>query len=151
MATSTRAIQKVVQPDLINIGPRTLSTRGFRHDVLLEHLTLNAEWSDIGTLARVFLGRNTETNRAAMRRRLPTAFRWFLDRDCFLLIEYAQHNGGLHGKALAVKLYRGQQGLERQHAGEQIERMRKRKEINTQKFERAQQLLLLFEPAQPST
>jgi hypothetical protein len=146
VATETTAIQKATQPALINIGPRTLSVRGFRHDALAEHLALNKEWSDIGTLARIFLGRNTESNRSGIRNRLPRAFRWFLDKNCFLLIEYAQHGNGFHGKALAVKLYQGQQGLEREHAGEQLERMRRRKEINTQKFERAQQLLLLFEP-----
>jgi len=152
MTTGTTALQTVKQPALINIGARALSTRGFRHDILEEHLKdhlgkpLNKQWCEIGCLARAFWGRNTQASREAMRKRLPGAFREFLGRNLFLVIEYAEHAHGHHGEALAVKLYRkGEQGLERQHALEQVEKWHRRRQISDETLQRAQ-LLLDFEP-----
>jgi hypothetical protein len=141
-------IQKVIQPDLINVGRRVLSTRGFKYAGLLEYLERQKDWCEVGELARVFDGRNSPTNCEKMRKRLSKGFSVFLKQDRFLSMERTKYR-----KAIAVKLYRGEP-LEKAHAIEQIESMRRHREITEQKLHTAYQLLLSFEPTtglEPST
>jgi hypothetical protein len=136
---TTTALVKKPKPELLRVGSRALSSHGFRHDVLREHLADHLadkdearRWCDVGCLTRTFEGRNTEKGRAAIRRRLPRAFKVFLDLGLFLTIDYAQQGNGHHGEALAVKLFDRSRASaqEARSAREQISRMRRRKLIS---------------------
>jgi hypothetical protein len=130
------------KPELVTVKDRSVSAHGFRHvlmyDHLVEHLgSVRKPWCTIGCMARTMFGRNTDSNRKAMRQRLSAAFRWHLDRDVFLVIEYDQ---GAHGRANAVKIYSSAQ-IEFQFAQDQLEKMLRRREISNARYSKAKQIL----------
>ena len=141
-----------VQPQLIDIGKRNLTPRRFTHSGLLDHLRMcslqkkeNKQWCSVKELASIFHNRATEANCAATRKSLTKAFPTFLAKGIFMAIEYAPLGAPGFGKKQAVKLYNGEPGLARQHAIDQVNRMRKSKEISERTYADACQLLLSFE------
>lgn len=134
--------------ELVEVKNRQVSPYGFRHTLMQEHLEkhlgqVSNQWCEIGCLTRTMEGRNSETNRRAMRKRLTFAFKWFLDRGIFLVVDKEPHGQGHHGEAKAVKIYTqtGQMTLELQAAQEQLERMVRRREISQERCIRAREIL----------
>jgi hypothetical protein len=138
-------IAKAQPGHLIKIRNRFISVGAFKHAGLLDFLSQQNNWTEIGDLARVFDGRKSVTNERKMRQRLPRAFKVLLAKGHFMVIEYAGKNR--HGQAKAVKLYRGES--EKQLAMDQIERMRKRKDLVGANLQCAYKLLLSFECPKP--
>jgi hypothetical protein len=136
------------KPELVTIKNRSVSPYGFRHVLMADHLTehlgsVSKQWCEVSCLARTMFGRNSEVNRAAVRRRLAAAFRWFLDRKLFLVIDYEGFGQGHHGESKAVKIYdpTKQLALELQSAQEQLDRMLRRREISKERYDKALELL----------
>jgi hypothetical protein len=71
------------------------------------------------------------------------AFRYLLDRGVFLVIDYYPYTDGHHGEAKAVKLFEPKSGptAEKQAAEAQLTRMLRRKEINSERYEKAASFL----------
>ncbi len=135
------------QAMLIEIGEgksrRKLAARGFYFNTLEEHLKehlaekLNKQWCDISCVTRVFYSRSTASTRATMREQISKAFPIFLKRGLFLAIER-----GKHRKAIAIKFYNpGADGKELEHAKQQLDYMRRFKQISEDKYKTAQLLL----------
>jgi len=136
------------KPELVTVRNRSVSPYGFRHALMADHLeehlgSLRKQWCEIGCLARTMFGRNSDVNRKAVRQRMSFAFRWFLDRGIFLVIDYEAHGAGHHGEAKALKIYKpsAQLTLELQSAHSQIDRMLRRKEITQERYDKALQIL----------
>jgi len=133
-------------PELIGVGKRTISTHGWRIPLVEEHLRghsstgLSQKWCSPECLARTFFGRNTQANRASIRRRLSRAFRMLLQHDLFLVIERNAHGPGAHGEVIALKLYEGD-AHERAYAAEQVKRMRARRDLTDAQVRHAEQIL----------
>lgn len=136
------------KPELVTIKNRSVSPYGFRHALMRDHLeehlaSLRKQWCEVGCLARTMFGRNSEVNRRAVRQRMSFAFKWFLDKGIFLVIDYEIYGGGHHGEAKALKIYMpsGQLTLELQSAKSQIDRMLRRKEITQERYDKARKIL----------
>jgi hypothetical protein len=128
-------------PSLTKVGDRKVSLLGFRVHLAIEHLqdhlVSKNPWCDIGCMARTMFGRNTESNRARIRRSVRLVFKALLDQRVFLVISYDPTN---HGRIEAMKLYQGG-GHETEHAMLQLRRMLKRKQLTDDLFQSARALV----------
>jgi hypothetical protein len=124
------------KPELVKVRDRAVSPYGFRHDLveahLNDHLLTLKPWCEVGCLARTMFQRNTAASRAAIRKRLSGAIRYFLCKQIFLVVEYEARGGGHRGESKAMKIYSPTllPSAEQQCAQLQLERMHKRREIN---------------------
>lgn len=132
----------VRRQELTQVGRKSVSVYGFRHDLMEEHLVwhltqMSNKWCSVECMARTMFGRNTETNRTGVRKRMANAFRTLLSkRGLLLVIEYDVSPTG-HGKIKACKLFESGEGAERQYAKHQVERMEQRKQMNEEQVARA--------------
>lgn len=145
MSNTDLKVIKLPTKELTVIGKKAVSIFGWRHDLAEEHLKWHLSqrtnaWCSVECMARTLFQRNTPTNREGVRKRMGRLFRVLLERGLFLVIEYDFSAEG-HGKIMACKLFEKAAGAETQHAIEQIERMRKRKMISDELWQRAINLL----------
>jgi len=136
----TSALKVVKRPELVTVGNRTVSTFGWRYDLAEDHLKwhvgqLSKKWCAVDCMARTMFGRNTESNKTAVRKRIAPLFKSLLEHGQFLVIEYDATSRG-HGKITAFKVYETNI-QEEQYARSQVERMRKRGKVNEETFLRA--------------
>lgn len=139
------ALQIANHVELVKVGDRSVSAHGFRVDLvrqhLEEHLTGEQKWCEVGCLAKTMFGKNIESNRKQIRRRIAPTFISLLSKyGAFLVIQYDLTKKG-RGKILAVKLYEHGDGAERQYANLQLDRMHRRRQVTTQIMEQAQMVL----------
>lgn len=142
---TTKTLKTPAKADVIRVGEREISADFRLHDPLLtSHVKANAKnrWLKIGDLARVFLGRNTQDGCRRIRRHLSKVFARLLAEDEFLVYRTATY-----GRVDAVKLLDVRCEQERQAARPQLERMRARHEIASDKFEHASQVIARKEQA----
>lgn len=139
---------------LTRIGNRAVSTLGYRNDLVEEHLkwhlglTVSKKWCTVSCLATTFFGRNSEANRKEIRGRMARTFKVLLSRGLFLVVEYDATRDG-HGKIVACKLFERHDGLEAEYAHSQIERMRHRRQITEETWQRAMEVLCQSAPIEP--
>lgn len=110
---------------------------------LREHLTSREKWCDVGCMARFAYQRNSDSNRARVRRSVRSIFRALLVDGTFLVISYDPAN---HGRIDSMKLYEAGEA-ETRHALRQLERMHRRKQLTDELFQAARTLVqpTLFE------
>lgn len=137
---------KVQQPDLIAVGRRELSTRGYRSDLFLQHLKKHLgddTWCSVDCAARLFSGRVSQPARHLMRSRIAPAFRWLLSRDYFLVVEFAERGHGRHGEILKFRLFRPLHATdaERHYAEQQLARLEKRWRLTSESVAKGQALI----------
>lgn len=153
MSESSTALRVVKPQHLTKVGTRMISTVGFRVDLVLQHLEWHRllenprqRWCEVGCLAKTIFHRNDEHNRKCVRSRMARVVRDALDRyQRLVVLEYGDR--GTHGKIQAMKIYDGGEGLERQCAMHQLDRMRSRRQLTDRMLETA---LRLMEQAQPA-
>lgn len=132
--SSATQLKVVRRQELTKVGRKSVSTLGYRNDLVEEHLRwhltqMSNKWCSVDCMARTMFGRTSETNRAGIRKRIANTFRTLLTRSgLFLVIEYDNSTEG-HGKIKAVKLFEAGNGAEGQYAMHQIERMALRQQI----------------------
>jgi len=98
----------------------------------------------VGELARVFTGANTIPGKRRVRKGLPAVFKQFLDRNDFLL----QHRDRMkNGRIEEVKLIDAASEVDRQQADTQLQQMKGRHELSADKYQKALNVLALFEAA----
>jgi hypothetical protein len=95
------------------------------------------DWISVGRLAKVGCGANTIPNKKRVRSRLSQLFELFLERGFFLAIDY----GGHHNSATSVKIADLTSGADRENVEARLERMRSRKELTQERYERFMELL----------
>jgi hypothetical protein len=138
-----RELKEHVQPQLIELGDRSVSTHGFQSDLFLKHLESHLlqpkekwQWCDIPCATRtVSGGRATPMAKKQMRQRIARLFLFLLNRGKFLLVIY----GGPRRQITEVKLFdpAGASQADREFAYYQLERMKKRGDIQASTYNRA--------------
>lgn len=108
-------------------------------DYIVEHGV--SRYVPIAQLAKVGCGANTIHNKRRVRARLSSLFMYFIERGQFLAIEY--HDP--HNSASAVKLADRGKEDDRQNVVAKLERMRKRREMSDEFYQRSVALLHIFE------
>jgi hypothetical protein len=141
--TTSKELKEQVQPQLIELGDRSISTHGFQSDLFRQHLESHLvqakakwQWCDIPCATRtVSGGRATPMAKKQMRQRVARLFLFLLNRDKFLLVKY----DGPRQQITEMKLFDPEQAsdAERQYAHYQLQRMRKRGEIQASTYNRA--------------
>ena len=140
----SNVIRVIKRQELTKIGNRHVSACGRHHYLAEEHLdwhlaqAMSKKWCSVGCMARTMFQRNTLANRTAVRQRIAPLFKALLKRDKFLVIEYDQSD---HGKINACKILEGTDQLEKQYAMSQLERMRKRGQMNEETFQHANEVV----------
>lgn len=135
-------LKVIHRAELAKIGKKSVSIQGYRNDLVEEHLQwhftqMSNKWCSIECMAKTMFGRNTETNRAGIRKRMAATFRTLLERrSLFLVIEYDASTDG-HGRIKACKLFEDGAGVEGEYALRQIERMTQRRQITEEMRDRA--------------
>jgi len=130
-----KPLKIVRRAELTKIGKKEVSTKGFRIDLMEQHLhghlkQMSNKWCTVDCLARCMLGRTSETNRVAIRKRIGWAFKALLERyNLFLVIDY-DPVPSKHRKIKAVKLYESGMGAEGQYALGQLQRMAARQKMS---------------------
>jgi hypothetical protein len=128
------------KPEMITIGNRKLMPGGrWNNDAMADYIIENgqSDWIPIGQLARDGCGSNTIPNKRRARSRLSQLFTIFRDRGMWLAIDY----GGDHNSAMGVKVANVELAEDRQNVEAKLERMRKRKELTQENYERSLALL----------
>ena len=101
-----KAIRTYRKPEIVidQNGRPHLTKASWNHDTMSLHVLENGTtgWIPVGDLARLVWGRNTETFRKAVKRRLPALKRHLaLAYNHLLVVEY----NDARGSASAVKVY----------------------------------------------
>jgi len=126
---------------LIEVSGRDRSLTGWSFDLFEDHLLKHntaGGFCDVSCASRTFFGRDTEANRAKVRRRLTDARRKMIDRGRFL---YVSPEVGGHRRALRFKVFNGKTEEEIQGAHEQLEAMRNRGLVSAERYRAAQRIL----------
>jgi hypothetical protein len=106
---------------------------------LREHLVSKEKRCEVGCMARFAYQRNSDSNRARVRRSARYIFRALLSVGEFLVIYYDPAN---HGRIEAMKLYEHGED-ETKHALLQLHRMHRRKQLTDELFQAARALVQL--------
>lgn len=133
------AVIKRSKPTLIQIGNRMVTSDGrFHPDLAADYLQGQARtrWVPIPELAKIFCGGTTVDDKRRMRKSMFRVFATLLNRGEFLVYETLSS-----GRINAVKLLDVKSELERQAARPQLERMKQRRQVTTEKYEMALQVL----------
>jgi hypothetical protein len=145
------AVTKKSKPTLIQVGKGSICSTGKFHPALAVSYIQDkprSKWIKVGELARVFTGANTIPGKKRVRKGLPAVFKQFLDRNDFLL----QHRDRMkNGRTEEVKLIEASSSLDRQQADTQLQQMKARHELSTDKYQKAINVLALLEAAGEST
>lgn len=153
MSEQSTALRVIKPQYLTKVGSRLISTVGFRVDLVLQHLEWHRllenprqRWCTVDCMAKTIYHRKDESNRKRIRERMAKVVRDSLDRyQRLVVLEYADRSK--HGKIQAMKIYDGGDGLERQCAMFQIDRMRKKRFLTDRMLETAMHLMEQAQPA----
>ena len=147
VTTEEVAITKKSKPTLIQVGNGEICSTGKFHPALaVSYIEKKprSKWIKVGELARVFTGANTIPGKRRVRKGLPSVFKQFLDRQDFLL----QHRDRMkNGRIEEVKLIDATSEVDRQQAETQLQQMKARHELSTDKYQKALNVLAIFEAA----
>jgi hypothetical protein len=137
-------IRKRFRPALVTIGDRTISVNGWRVPLVLDHLRwhltqgLSGQWCVVPCMADTMFQRRNKSTCEDVRARVGWTFRKLLALNQFVTIDYT----GPRGQIKAMKLFDAAAGeIELQAAKRQLERMRGRREVTGEAFERALALI----------
>lgn len=151
----SEALAPKTSPTLFKVGKRAVSLRGYRSDLMQEHLenhlleAPSKRFCPISCAARTMYGRDTPSHRDSIRRQLPRLFRRFLQQGRVLSIEYAPHGGAHHGEAQAMKIWQKQDdgaSGETQFVALQIKRKQRRLKLTQDDLSRVYEILQLSLP-----
>lgn len=131
--------------ELTTIAKKTVSIFGWRRDLAEDHFAwhltqLSHKWCAVECMARTMFQRNSESNRAAVRKRIAPLFRQLLSQGALLVIDYDASSDG-HGKIKACKLFEAGDESEVDYAKHQVERMRQRNVLSKEPSEKATAIL----------
>jgi hypothetical protein len=147
------ALRVVSHDEMVKVGTHAISVSGFKLALAIEHLMYHLEtkpnqpsypkWCSVGCMARTMFGRDTASNRARIRDRMHKIFKTMLAQGKFLAVEYCEKTGkgAKIGQIVACKIYEQASPQEAQYAARQIERMRRRRQLNEELLARANQLI----------
>lgn len=130
------------KPSLILVGRRYLCTDGrFHPNLCADYVRANArnKWLTVAELAKVFTGAATIDGKRRVRKQLFLVFSRLLGMGEFLVYEADQSSG----RTTAVKLLDVTSEHERQLVQPQLERMKARRQMSAEKYERAMQVVAL--------
>ena len=126
------------KPALIEANGKMLMPGGrWNHQAMATFIIGRGNWIKIGELAKIGCGSNTIPNKKRVRARLSALFFTFLQRGEFLAIEYA----GDYNAATAVKVADLTVQHDRDCVIAKLDRMRQRKEMTEQVYQRTVALL----------
>ena len=100
------------------------------------------KWLTVGHLAKVGCGSNTIPNKKRVRNNLSSLFLELMNRGMFLAIEY----GDDFKAASAVKIADLKSVEDRQNVETKLDGMKKRKELTSEKYDRAITLVRAMQP-----
>jgi hypothetical protein len=129
------------KPTFITHGRRTILMGGrWNHDAMADHVVRRASnrWISVGELAKVGCGGNTIPNKKRVRGHLSGLFLRLADRGLFLAIEYNKEE---HNSATAVKIADLKSSVDRESVSAKLRLMERRKEITTERFDKAYALV----------
>ena len=136
------AVKKIrSQPVLVVVNKREISSHGlFNPGLMADFVDRHGrnKWLKVGELARTAYGQNTERSRVCTRRALPRLFWVLFQRNDLLIYEY-----GEHGRIEAIKICDVGLEQDRQCVDAKLIRMKQRKEMTTEQYEKA---LMMLEP-----
>lgn len=128
------------KPTLATVGNHTFIANGrWNYAFVADHICEQGplKWISVGQLAKIACGGNNIPNKRKVRARLSGLFNVLLDRRLFLAIEYS----GKHNSATAVKVADLNSEQDRQKVEVKLNRMRQRREMTEEVYERAMRLL----------
>ena len=126
---------------LITVGNRTISKQGWTIRAaeahLLGHLLdEHGKWCEDACMAKVMFGRNSDSNRYEVRRRMSRLRNMLLERGKFLVVEYDR------GKIERFKMFEaGGDQEERALAKERVNQLLERNEVSAEQAQRIQKIL----------
>jgi len=133
--------------NFVRVGKQERALRGWNYDAVHNHLRhhlameLKQVWCDVDCASRTFLHIASDVNRRAVRKKLRQVQRNLIAHGQFLVVEYAPRRNGHHGEAQRFKLYEGVTEGEREAALEQLDGMRRRGEIASNRYDTARSIL----------
>lgn len=137
------------KPLAAEFGGKTRSMVGFSPKFIIKHLSDHAEGVDglhpscsPSCLAKHVRGKDTKLGREEAKRSLAPAFKAGLDDGIFIVKEYEPPGSG-HGRLIGWKKFEGTE-IDIQNALVQLERAKRRKELNEEYFHRANCILQTF-------
>ena len=133
------------QPVFVVVNNRQIASHGLFNPGLMADFVGNhgrGKWLKVGELARTAYGQNTERSRASARRALPRLFWVLFQRSDLLIYEY-----GEHGRVEAVKICDVSLEQDRQCVEAKLTRMKQRKEMSTEQYDKALMMLGLANEA----
>ena len=128
-----------VKPVLVVVNNREVTSHGlFNPGLMADYVDHHGrgKWLKVGELARTAYGQNTERSRIGTRRALPRLFWVLFQRSDLLIYEY-----GEHGRIEAVKICDANLEQDRQCADAKLTRMKQRKEMSTEQYDKALTML----------
>jgi hypothetical protein len=127
------------QPVLVVVNKRQIASHGLFNPGLMADFVDHhgrSKWLKVGELARTAYGQNTERSRVCARRALPRLFWVLFQRSDLLIYEY-----GEHGRIEAVKICDVSLEQDRQCVEAKLTRMKQRKEMTTEQYDKALAIL----------
>lgn len=125
------------KPTLVTAGTKQFTSTGlWNQSVLADYVQEHGDkWIQIGKLASVAYHQNTPTSKKRARRKLAGLFITLMSRGVLIVREY-----GKRGEATAVKLFEPTLDSDIQSLDFTLDRMKKRKEISDDVYNKARQL-----------
>jgi hypothetical protein len=131
------------KPTLLTLdnGRQVISTGRWNDSVMAGFVLANRDrWIKVGELAKVGCGGNTIPNKRRVRSHVNGLFLELLQRGVFMAVETGSRN-----ETQAVKVADPTSEADRQNVQIKMERMRKRREITAERYERAMEVLSSYE------
>ena len=129
------------KPEVMTVGDQEIIPGGrWNNEAMANYVLKNGteDWVAVGKLAKVGCGANTIPNKKRVRSRLSQLFRLFLEKHGFFLaIDY----GGHHNSASSVKVADLTLKSDFENVQARLDRMRARKEVTQERYERFTELL----------
>jgi hypothetical protein len=127
------------KPTFVMIGDREIISNGrWNNDLMADYVMRHdACWITVGALSRTAYGNGSPRMKKRVRQCLPKLFSKLLSLGRLLVIEY----GPPHNRAQAIKLYDPADQLDQQLVQVKIRRMRDRKTLSDDQYEKAMFLL----------
>jgi hypothetical protein len=127
-------------PTFETVGNRQVLSSGRWNDIKMADYIMQhgqTRWIEISELAKTAYGHNNNDTKTKARRYLHKVFTLLIDRGVFMVTEYEPRRR----RALAVKLQDRSSEADRQHIIDKLDRMRTRREITAERYDRAVLLL----------